>query len=182
MGELVVSKLHGDIQKDSFDCGNDSINNMVYQSYYPTLLKHAYAFQVQDSISRNVLGYYMIKFRSIKISNCPDDISEYEGSLVNDCCALHISYVAVGKRYQRHNIGSSILKLIISAAKESSKQLPILLITIDALRDKTEWYEKLGFSYFEAKDTQKEIQSTVPMYIDCIENRQLVYDYCNELI
>lgn len=179
MGQLVISKLHGDIQKDSFDCGNDSINNMVYESYYPTLLKHAYAFQVKDSITGNVLGYYMIKFRSIKISDCPDDIPEYKGSLINDCCALHISYVAVGKKYQRHKIGSNILKAIIKAAKESSNQLPILLITIDALRDKAEWYRHLGFSYFGEQQTREEIQSTVPMYIDCIENRQIVYNYCS---
>lgn len=181
MGELVISKLHSDVQEGSFDCGNESINRLVYSSYYPTLLQHGYAFQVTSQDGGILLGYYMIKFRNIKVIDCPSDISEYNSNLFNDCCALHISYIAVATEFQGHGIGSSILKIVVKTVLELSKKFPILLITIDALKEKYDWYKKLGFMPFREQEAAEE-KDKVSMYIDCIEDRQTVYNYCDSLV
>ncbi len=97
MGELVIKKLNHDVPSHGFDCGNSSINRQIQESYFPTLLQYSYAYEV--SLSGQVVGYYMIKFRTINLEKAPPEIGEFESSIVHDCSALHISYIAVDKKY-----------------------------------------------------------------------------------
>ena len=62
MGRMSIKKIESDISK-SFDCGNSSINSLVYESYYPTILQHAYAFEVR--VDERITGYFMCRFSTI---------------------------------------------------------------------------------------------------------------------
>lgn len=176
MGKIVIEKLDHDVPKQVFDCGNPSINRQIQESYFPTLLQYAYAYQV--SISNQVVGYFMIKFRTINLEKAPSEISEYSSSLVNDCSALHISYIAVDKKYQNHKIGTYILKTIVIQVLKMCQRLPITIITLDALKDKYEWYRERGFVAFDEKDLST-AEVTIPMYVSCILNKDIVNNYCN---
>lgn len=176
MGELVIKKLSYDVPSHGFDCGNSSINRQIQESYFPTLLQYSYAYEV--SMSGQVVGYYMIKLRSINIEKAPSKIREFESSIVHECSALHISYIAVDKRYQNKKIGTYILKTIVSQVLRMCQQFPITIITLDALKDKYDWYKKRGFIAFDEKELSA-LEPTIPMYISCILNKEAVNNYCN---
>ncbi len=179
MGELIFKKLYRDVSQEEFNCGNDSINRLIYNSYYPTLLQHGYAYEVSDRESHTVLGYYMIKFRSIKLEHCPKEVSEYFCDLINDCCALHITYIAVDKKYQGHRLGTHIMLSVIRTVRDMCQRFPVRLITIDALKDKCKWYQGLGFEMFDPADAYNE-STTVKMYIDCVADRSAIQEYVDE--
>ncbi len=181
MGEIHIQRLEKDVSKETFDCGNNSINNMIFESYYPTLLQHAYTYEVTSvNASKVILGYFMILFKTLPIEECPDDISGYFCDFVNSCCALHIKCVAVQKKYQNRMIGTSIVKTIVKHVLDLSKRWPVLLITIDALKEKIEWYKKLGFLPFKEEDIDN-MEPTITMYIDCISDRSIVKNYIEQL-
>lgn len=176
MGNIVIEKLDHDVPENAFDCGNASINLQIQQSYFPTLLQHAYAFQV--SLSDQIVGYYMIKFKTINLENAPEEVGEYSSSLINDCSALHISYIAVDERYQKKEIGTNILKVIVLQALNLCKKFPITIITLNALKDKYQWYRNNGFVAFDESDLEKE-QVTIPMYMSCILDKNAIENYCS---
>ena len=130
-----------------------------------TLLKHAYSYSF--SCDGVVLGYYMIQFHKINLNICPESIGDYYAR-IDYCMAMHIGLLAVDSKFQKKRIGTNVLKTLIKMVKNYSKSLPIRLITIDALKEFSEWYIEIGFTYFDEKDLQDE-KSTISMYIDCIE-------------
>lgn len=176
MAKISIEKLDHDVLEKEFDCGNSSVNMQVQGSFYPTLLQYAYAYKI--SISDNVVGYYMIKFRTIKMEKAPSEISEYTCSLIDECNAVHIKYIAIDKKYQRKTIGTYVLKTIIVNVLNLCQKFPITLITLDALIDKYDWYKKNGFVAFN-EDELQDSQLIIPMYINCILDKKAVNDYCS---
>lgn len=176
MGKIVIEKLDHDVLDQDFDCGNSSINRQIQESYFPTLLQYCYAYQV--SISGCVVGYYMIKMRTVNMEKVPEKLSEYTCSLVNSCSAVHISYIAVDKRYQNRKIGTYILKTIVNQVLKMCQQFPITIITLDALKEKYEWYKDRGFIAFSESDLTAP-GVTIPMYVSCILNQEAVDNYCD---
>ena len=83
--------------------------------------------------------------------------------------------VAVDKRYQGHKIGTSILDQIIKRVFTLAADWPIRLITLDAIRDKYDWYKRMGF---KALDESKLAAGdfTIAMYMDCNLNMRTLND------
>ena len=141
-------------------------------------MQYSYAYEV--TISEQVVGYYMIYLRAINIDQAPSELSDYQSSIVHNCSAVHISYIAVDKRFQKRSIGTNVLKTIIVQVLEICKKFPITIITLDALKDKYEWYKEIGFIAFDEEDIANS-DITIPMYINCILDKQAVNNYCNEI-
>ena len=79
---IEINKLSADVPLGSFDCGNQSINNLIFQSCYPTILHQSYAFCVSND--KGIIAYYMLKFVNIDISICSDEISEFYDDSFDD--------------------------------------------------------------------------------------------------
>ena len=174
MGKLIIEKLDHEILENTFSCGNKSIDSQIKESYFPTLLQYAYAYQV--SLDNTVVGYYMIGLRSIKMDFVPEEIQEYKTSLVNSVGALHIPYIAVSEKYQNRNIGTYVLRAIMLQVKNLCKIVPIAVMTLDALKEKYEWYKKRGFKPFDEKELVNE-DSIIRMYVNCILDMEAVENY-----
>lgn len=174
MVKINIERLRQDVQIGNFDCENPSINGQIEESYFPTLLQYAYAYRV--SVDGRVVAYYMIKFKTIHMDIAPDELAEYTSSVVNDCSAIHIKYIAVDKVCKKQGIGTYILKTIVAQALRLCQQFPISLVTLDALTDKYEWYKKRGFKAFSEDELQKN-EPTIQMYINCILNKEAVNNY-----
>lgn len=179
MAQVHIEKLGSDISEGMFNCGNPTINRQIQESYFPTILQHAYAYQVV--ISGRVVAYYMIKLRTVKLSDAPEEIKDYSSSLISDCGAVHIKYIAVATEYQKQSIGTNVLKAIIMQVSRMCQQLPITILTLDALTDKYEWYKKNGFSAFNEKELEK-CENTIPMYMNCILDMNAVYNYSDSMV
>lgn len=178
MAVFQVSKLQSEISGGVFDCGNPSINSLILDSYYATVLQHAYGYKV--SCEGIVIGYYMLKFLKIKLDNCPESISDYRSSFCNDCFSVHIKYIAVDTKFQKQGLGSGMMKYIIKLVFGLCEHWPIRLITLDALKEKYEWYKSLGFLAFDEDDLTSD-EATIHMYLDCLLNPRLVNNYSEML-
>lgn len=161
---------------NEFRCGNSSIELRlrVYAASMSSL-KHAYTYSV--SFENLLLGYYMISFKKILLSECPEQIRDYYGDL-DYCVSVHIELVAVASKYQHHRIGTTILKEIIRRVQLLSAHFPVRLITLDALEEYIGWYTNNGFAPISDFPLGG---STRLMYLDCISREQLEIIECSAL-
>lgn len=165
MGTLQFRKVTRNVEDIHFECGKESINEYVKNSYFPTILQHAYAYSIMKGDI--ILGYYQILFREIELTDFPDDISEYEDSIKDGkISSVHIRFIAIDKKYQRNDLGTATLKTIIKDVSELAKHWPIRVITLDATLELHDWYEDMGFVDMKNNTPGQEGVSTA-MYFDC---------------
>lgn len=176
MAKIKISKMEKEIPTESIDCGNASINALIEKSYYPTILQHAYSYIV--CYDEKIIGAYMLKFVKIELEDCPEEIADYVSDMCSDCFSLHIKYIAVDEKYQRKGIGKYLLKYIVKGVRELCENWPIRLITLDALKEKYDWYCSLGFLPFNKEDLEDD-NTTIHMYLDCLIHVEKVNTYCN---
>ena len=160
---------------DRFTCGNSTIDRMVKNSHYPTALQHAYAYEV--SYRGLVLGYYMLKFlqHSIEDDAWPTSISEYSSDTIKDFSTVYIQYIAVDKNMQGQQIGTQILRFIIKEINKLSKLWPVRMVSLNALPDKVEWYQKNGFALYEGVSPLTELGGDNRyMYLDLIDDVEIL--------
>ena len=176
MAVIKMRKLQADTEDVLFDCGNAGINAMVRRSYYPTLLQHLYAFEILAD--GKTVGYYMLGFKKFKLTDCPGEIGEYISDMSEYCYSLHIRYIAVATAYQHYGIGTVALKMIIGSVKDMCSIWPVRFITLDALKERVDWYKRIGFVMFNDKDITNR-EKDVRMYLDCLLDRTALNQYCS---
>lgn len=180
MGTLQFKRVTRDVENTMFSCGVDSIDQYVKDSYYPILTQHAYAYSIMSG--NTILGYYQILFREIKLEDFPEEISEYSSEVKADTIsAVHIRYIAVDKKYQKNEIGTSTLRTIIKTVQDLSNNWPIRVITIDARTELVKWYTEQGFVKMES-NTPGQDGVTVRMYFDCHRFTEDLQQYINDMI
>ena len=167
MGTLRFEKVTADVEKTSFDCGIGSINEYVKDSYYPSIVQHAYTYSIMGD-NNSILGYYQVLFREIEINVFPDEIADYDPEIKGGTISsIHIRFIAIDKKYQKHKIGTNSLKIIIKNIIDFTEFFPIRVITIDARSDLIDWYRKFGFQEM-LKNTVGQDGITKAMYFDCL--------------
>lgn len=178
MSKLTYKFLRENIEEGKFDCGVESINQYVVDSFWATLLQHGYAYQIL--YAKTVVGYYMITFNHIGIEDCPETISEYTSGMSNFLYSVEIKYLAIDKKYQKKGIGTSVLPSIIKSIKDCVLEVPIRLITIDARNDLVNWYKSFGFVELP-HNTEWQNGYTTKMYIDCLLRKKEFQEYLETL-
>lgn len=174
MATIEIRKIKSDLTGSAFDCGVAGINQMVRNSYFPTLLQHLYAYEV--TANNTPVGYYMIGFRKIELSTLPDEIGELASDMSEYCYALHLKYIGVDRKYQSKGIGKRVLEIVIAQTMRLCEAWPIRLITLDALPERVEWYKSSGFKCI--KETALST-GEIPMYFDCLLDREPLERYCS---
>ncbi len=167
MDEILLEPLDDLGIEKKFKCGNGSIENMISESYYMSILNQSYAGKI---VFNNVtIGYFMYSFKSIPVKRF------VEAEFIADYCpktsfipAFFIDYIAINSNVQKKKLGTVVLKLIIKMAKEISKTYPIRVIVLDALGEYYDWYEKNGFRPLDVESITTTSRSpTILMYMDC---------------
>lgn len=179
MPALQIRPISIDSERAAFDCGNPSIEERIKHTYYASLLQEGYGYEIVAS--QHLVGYYMITLTVLNGGNIPIKDRQYSSG-VYQCLrypAVEITYLAIDKRYQKKNIGTTVLKAIIKNVRNWCHQLPIRFIMIDALKEKVKWYTDLGFF---AVNTSSDAGNcaTVKMLIDCLCNEGELNQYVNE--
>ncbi len=162
MEELVYTLVNEEVTE--FKCGNASIEKMIENAYFQTLLQHGYAYKFCRK--DRTLGYYMVNFKRILLDKCEDAVDGFYDETMKCFYSVHIRFIAVDSKYQGNKIGGTMLNIIVKNIKKLSENWPIRMITLDALKDKYKWYLKNGFLAFNEKDLDNN-DSIIEMYIDC---------------
>ena len=175
MGTLEFRRVTKNVENDSFECGINSINDYVKDSYYPTIVQHAYAYSIMSK--GKILGYYMILFRDIELDDFPEEIADYNPYIKEDkISAVHIRYIAIDKKYQGHKIGTSALQTIIKAVQKLALEWPIRVITLDARIELVDWYKREGFVKLKS-NTPGQNGTTEAMFFDCMNFSKELSEY-----
>ena len=169
MGTLHISKITTSIE-ENFSCGNDSIDDMLKDSLYLTALRRCYAYKI--TADGGTLGYYMLELKRFPLKIFDPPLEDYSVGHYEDMYAMHIEYIAIKKKFQRHKIGSGILKYIIAAMQDLSMACPFRLLTVNALQDVAHWYESFGFKVVH-KYEDKQNPETVLMVRDMLTTEEL---------
>lgn len=174
MGELAFSKMVKPADP-SFTCGVQSIDSMIRDSYMLCLLKRSYAYEV--SAEGRVVAYYRVELRRFENSKFDPPLDEHSIDEYTDLYALHIQYIAVHKDYQKHHIGTAILKHILCSIDTIVSYCPLRLVTIEAFQELISWYERYCFVDLE---TSKDNPETELMFIDLISEEDIAKIEAND--
>lgn len=181
MAQLYFELISRSSQADKkWDCGNETINQYVYDSYFPALAQHAYAYNIYTYNKKGIevsLGYIQILFRDVELDYFPSDISDIDPCIKETGLpAIHIRYLAIDKKYQHKAIGTQALNTMIKKIQELSKEWPICMITIDSRQELVKWYEKVGFRVMK-KNWPGQDGYNVGMFYKCINKEEELYNY-----
>lgn len=178
MAKFEIKKINDENALDGFDCGVSSINWGLRHSYYDHLLAYGYTFMFCEG--DNVVGCYLIRLKNIKLSELPENISDYREQF-QDCSAVYIKYIAVDSKYQKKGFGKIILQYIIKQTEVLASSLPIRLMVVDALEGVEDWYSKLGFEILGNKRKDGK-NPTISMFYDFNPNKEVREEYERTLI
>lgn len=100
MGALDFKQVTKEVESQDFDCGVQSINKYIKESYYALLAQHGYAFSI---VAMNrTLGYIQVLFRDVQLDYFPDEISEIIPEVKNGTLsAVHIRFIAIEKNIKK---------------------------------------------------------------------------------
>lgn len=175
MGTLEFKRIMRDVKEQEFDCGVESINNMIKESYYPFITQHAYTYSIY--YEKYLIGYIQILLRDIMLYSLPEDIADTDPGVKNDTVtSVHINFLAIDQKWQGKKLGTTALKMMIQHIRALAKELPIRVITIDARQELEQWYESIGFKKM-LEDFDGQEGYNVAMYIDCIINIEELEEY-----
>jgi hypothetical protein len=160
MAELFFNKINRPITE--FNCGNNSIEDSIKNSYFQNLCEISYTFEV--TYSKQVVGYFCLKLHTIEPVDLPEEIGDVDLGRPFLFYAVEIKYLAIWKYIQKKGIGTAIIKTIICLLREYNSNIPYRFVYIDALPELVEWYKKLGFSCFDG--VLDATSPTIPMFLD----------------
>ena len=177
-GLLLAAPISSNNDLIGYTCGNESIDKLVRESFLSHICGQRTTFKIlfDDSI----VGFYSLYISSIIDEESNEPFTEYYDQNPR-FAVVYIKYLAVNKAVQGNGIGSSVLGHIVKEARHLSEKWPVRLIVFDALRDKVEWYKKLGFDILSQKELDGNSE-TVKMYFDMFteEKRQEISEYCEQ--
>jgi GNAT superfamily N-acetyltransferase len=173
MGRLNISLLDSNVDFGSFDCGNQSINESVRNSYFVTLIMQGHAYGI--SVNGKIVGSYLLRIVSVENYSGEYDTGRFDARFA----ALKLEYIAISKEYQRRGIGSLTFDIILKQVKDISVRLPIRYMTLDSFPDKVSWYANFGLIYYPEKTDNT--SDTTTMYLDFI-NDEAIEQYHRTMI
>lgn len=180
MGQISYRLISKDIDLTEFTCKNKSIDDLLKDGYYSTLLKQGFCYEI--IVRECVVGYFFYTYALVTCNEEAED-SQCSSLMDFDYPAIHIKFIAINEKYQRKKIGTNVLKLFIDRAGELHKGFPIRFVVLDALKDLILFYNNLGFQPIDENDIQN-TSSTIRMFFDLLDDseRKRLDDYTNSVI
>jgi len=175
---IVINRLHEEVKKEDFSCGKESIDNMVYEAYFTSLLQFSNAYKAV--CDNETVGYFMTSLGSIRLDFAPESIAQYAGKK-DTISTLYIDFIAVKKELHGCGFGKAIMKIIEKKAETLIKQYEwnVRLITFNATKDNVDKYISWGFQQYGKEDVY-----TVPMFKDLWmdQNRNCLMKYMEGMV
>lgn len=150
---MKISPLNRKIHdRTSFDCGDKTLNNYlkaISNQHHEKDLARTFVLTSEIEPTK-IKGFYSLALCTIDLDELPQEIGKkYPKELY---CVL-IGRLAISQQYQRQGLGSILLVDAVRKAINSSGNIPIPMIIVDAKHDIAKsMYQGLGFSSFSQNE------------------------------
>lgn len=162
---MSVRKLSKGDDLSSFECGVNRLDHFL----------RAYAWQNQNDLyigvtyvalrGSTVAGYATVSPSELRIDERASTLFS-EGGPSYAYPVLRLGRLAVDKRYQGQGIGQDLVQHVFLQAVKMKDIFGCTGVLVDALSEKTTFYERLGFLRLELRAGKPVTHSpTVPMFI-----------------
>lgn len=148
----------------SVKCEFDSLNQMMKDAYYRTILKQAKAYHIL--YNGQIIGGCMVKF----VLLCDE---EYTAGDDDSFPACEISYLVLKESMRGKGIGRYVLDMLIKETRDWAEQIPIRFLIIEAFANLQNWYERIGFKTYERVGKSPAYINTVSMRMDFADREEL---------
>ncbi len=163
---MQLIRLAEDYSFGPFDCGEPDLNDFLLtdaKDYASQLLAVTYLIESTDGVD----AYFALSNDRISLSDSDKatwrrikkDFPHRKHR--NDYPAVKIGRLAVDRRYQGRQIGTSILDFV-KTTFVTNNRTGCCFITVDAIPDAVGFYESNGFLLLQSATMQN--RGTVPMY------------------
>ncbi|MCH8536010.1 MAG: GNAT family N-acetyltransferase [Flavobacteriaceae bacterium] len=173
LSEYTFLKLNQQTKIKSFDCGDDTLNDFLFNKskpYSSELLSTT--FIIEDEYQ--TVAYFSIFNDSLKVEEeefaSKNSLKRFLKNLVSHpkrhleyFPAIKIGRLAVNKNIKKSGLGKTIINYIIDYALEQNEKCACKLLTVDAYKNSLAFYEKMGFEYLSPND---KVDSTRQMYLN----------------
>ena len=151
----ILSSDHDELIED-FDCGDEDLN---------AFLREDALIQQEQELSRTTLftkkgelvGFCTLLTDKLVLSKEIRKTLEPEYIPYKDIPALKLGRFALQKKYQQQGVGTLMIKYALGKALNVSEEVGCRVMTVDAYKQRLEWYMKRGFELnedpFETEDT-----------------------------
>ena len=165
---ITYSKIRDENELADHICGEQSIDVMVRESFYPHILKQQNTYCIR--YYGEIVGSFAITVRAINVEASDKEIANCFSNTY-DYGIIYVKYLAVDHDVQNNGIGTAMLEMIVQKAKVVAEKLPIRCLAFEALRNKVEYYKKRGFEILYESGYEKDSE-TVWMYFDLMSEEE----------
>lgn len=163
--DVIIEKLSAGLKTDSFDCGDDDINNflkcdaLVYQQkkLAVTLVFH---------FKEEIIGFFCCSGDSIRLRTKEKEDGKLDNKRIREFPAVKIGRIGRCRKYRGQKLGEKILDWAIGYIESISEKIGVRFITLDSYPNRVVIYEKTGFKKNLHKDYSK--RKHVSMRFDLI--------------
>jgi len=173
MEQPKIKRVTQGVQNTKFDCGDEYINDLIKNSYYPSLLNKVCTYEVE--VGSEIIGYCMYCFNEVVVEQFPNDFSDHDleaTGIKKTVTVVHIIFLAIDLKYQNQGNGKKLLGGLIKLFDDLAKKYPIQAITLDSKLELVKWYEKSGFRVMRT-NKKEQARITKYMYLTCMDIEQI---------
>lgn len=143
---VTIRRLEESDEVDSFDCGDEPLNNYLKRHAWTNQEKIAIGVTyvaVDGSAPGAVLGYFTLATSSVPRDRLP---SKYvRGLPPYDLSLILLARLAVDRRFSGKGLGHALLSEALRITVRVAEEVGCRCIVTDAYPDKVGWYERYGF-------------------------------------
>jgi GNAT superfamily N-acetyltransferase len=144
--ELTIAPLGKQHDRNSFDCGEPSLNDYLYRYASQDIRRRVNRVFVASppDAPRQVIGYYSLSAGGLDAAELPEGfrrrLPRYPVPVVL------LGRLAIAKSHQGEGLGSILLADALQRIAQASQVMAVYAVVVDALSDRAaEFYQQFGF-------------------------------------
>lgn len=143
---LAFEKISRDANRQTFDCGVDSLNEYLKKYAWQDFKKNVrVTILVFEKGKRDrIIGYYTVSMAQINFIHLPPEL--LKGLPRYPVSAMRVGRLAVDRSVQSKGVGSALLRNALQRATALSTEVGTCAVLVDAINEQAKsFYEHYGF-------------------------------------
>jgi GNAT superfamily N-acetyltransferase len=147
---VLIRRLEEQDQLDSFDCGDEPLNNYLKRHALTNQQKSSIGVTyvaVDEAAPRSVIGYFTLAMASVPRDTFPKKY--VRGLPAYDLPLILLARLAVDRRFSGRGLGHALISEAFKIALRVADDVGCRCIITEAYRDRVDWYARYGFVALE---------------------------------